>query len=597
LDDLPFGNKSTRFINTVEREANTIMMQKLRDDFSKGDSTEESEDQIEGTDLREAIKKLEKSTMVNYGTISALASKLRVDKSADEINEEILVLLSRTQCVEGMLGHRINSINPELNAPSLWGSIALLSSMYDKLAQDVVEIPTQGAEFKIKINSRTQEMDIQLQETLFQSIASATSRIDSLKKSVQAHTDSINAQKLTVLHLARGAVQLKDDIIEVMNAVENNCPGTSTEATPIATDDVTATTMQSDLSSLKTIIHTMISRIDNLSEGKDSKAIDFFGLTFRSHMDAESWVFENLEASYGLIVDAHLVMEHVFYHAFSEDGALKELNSLFKIKIDNLTQGLAMASFDTRMPKFFSVPAQSLNKKPKVKKPDSSHFENIDSYEDWDLPVMGFRSKLKDQFQEFEETHVRMIKELLAPDDPAYRVATMSVAASVGWLQKFVTYIDETYQNTVRQNSFSTARAWQFVSQLGRQILMEISLPRVGINKLFRVGNNKKIAQVMFWPMVQSHELMNRYKKAGFKDDPSIGSEYVKFIAVNSGSSDAVSQINTKLSTIESEVKDAVKSGKVALTSASTAANKADELKKLITDLSRRVEKLEKSNK
>lgn len=210
---------------------------------------------------------------------------------------------------------------------------------------------------------------------------------------------------------------------------------------------------------------------------------------------------------------------------------------------------------------------------------------------------MGFRAKLKDNLEEFEETHIRMISEVLSPEDPAYRIATMSVQASVGWIQSFISYLDDTYLDTARLQSFTSARAWQLVTQIGRRVLNDVAVPRKGVNKLFRVGDNTKIAQTMFWPMVQCHELMARYKKANFKDDPSVSNEFMKFMATNSGSTDGLSSLVTKVNKLETEMKDALKSGKGADWSATNSANKADEVKKLVTSLIQRVTILEQENK
>lgn len=190
---------------------------------------------------------------------------------------------------------------------------------------------------------------------------------------------------------------------------------------------------------------------------------------------------------------------------------------------------------------------------------------------------------------------MRMIGEAIPADDPAYRVATMSVQASVNWIQSFITYLDETYSETFRLPSFTTARAWQLVTQIGRRILNDVAAPRNGVKKLFRVGDNMKIAQTMFWPMVQSHELMNRFKKANFRDDPSVSNEFMKFMATNSGSTDGLAPLHTKITKLEGDLKSALTASKGATTSATNSANKADEIKRLLTSLIQRVTILEKS--
>lgn len=157
-----------------------------------------------------------------------------------------------------------------------------------------------------------------------------------------------------------------------------------------------------------------------------------------------------------------------------------------------------------------------------------------------------------------------------------------------------ILYIDETYLDTARLQTFTPAKAWQLVTQIGRRILNDIAFPRNGVRKLFRVGDNPRIAQTMFWPMVQSHELMKRFKKANFKDDPSVSNEFMKFMATNSGSNDGVT---SKLTKFETELKESLRMAKGATTSATNSANKADEVKKTLSSLIQRITILEKSNK
>jgi hypothetical protein len=64
---------------------------------------------------------------------------------------------------------------------------------------------------------------------------------------------------------------------------------------------------------------------------------------------------------------------------------------------------------------------------------------------------------------------------------------------------------------------------------------MEVSLPCTGIQNLFKVGDNDNIGKIVFLPIVKAHDIMKRYKDVSFKDDPTIASEYVKFLAANSG--------------------------------------------------------------
>lgn len=584
------GKKSSEFSTLVEEET-----------LNRNKELLEESDIVFDDDLAEpnvspsamwVFKRLESKVDVNISVVGKLSERL--DERADTVNEELMVLFSRIQQTENVIGPKVLPANPQFNAPSIWGSISTLAGAFDELRSDLLEVKADVIRESVSLEKRMSDsVEEQLSEVVNAATVMISDQLVFTKDCIDQQASSIAGSKESILMLARGAAKLKDEISELRKLV-NEIKGSSGGGAG-GTNLTDESTVLSDISSLKVMVRSIVQRVDNVVEGREAKAIKFFGVTFRGHTEAESWVFDNLDnESFGLIVDVHLVLEHVYHQAFSDDGSVKELNGLFKIKIDNITQGLAISSFDCSMPKFFSVAPSAANKKPKIRKPDSSHFDNIDNYEDWDLPIMGFRAKLKDHLEEFEETHVRMIGEVLSPDEPAYRIATMSVQTSVSWIQSFIAYLDETYLDTARLQSFTPARAWQLVTQIGRRILHDVAAPRTGVRKLFRVGDNTKIAQAMFWPMVQSHELMTRYKKANFKDDPSVSNEFMKFMATNSGSTDGLALMTSKLVKIEGEVKDAVKLAKGANNGITSSANKVDNLQKLVTQLTSRVSGLEK---
>jgi hypothetical protein len=192
----------------------------------------------------------------------------------------------------------------------------------------------------------------------------------------------------------------------------------------------------------------------------------------------------------------------------------------------------------------------------------------------------------------FEEAHQELIDTTLDPESKAYHLAQQALNNSVSWIIQLVGYMEDTYKDLIRQNTFTIDKAWQLVTQLARRILLEVSRPRIGVNNSFKVGDNDQIGRLVLWPVLKCQDIMRRYKEAGFKDDPTIASEYVKFLAANSGT-DAVDKMTSRVNALEIEVKDASKVAKNSGTSASTASNKVDEVKKTLADLLKRVAKVE----
>jgi hypothetical protein len=52
---------------------------------------------------------------------------------------------------------------------------------------------------------------------------------------------------------------------------------------------------------------------------------------------------------------------------------------------------------------------------------------------------------------------------------------------------------------------------------------------------MFVTGENDLIAKQIIWSVIHSHDIMATYKDSPFKNDPSVSSEYVKFLVMNTG--------------------------------------------------------------
>ena len=86
---------------------------------------------------------------------------------------------------------------------------------------------------------------------------------------------------------------------------------------------------------------------------------------------------------------------------------------------------------------------------------------------------------------------------------------------------------------------------------------------------------------------------MAQYKRNGFKDDPTVSAELVKFMAVNTGF-EALDVLVVKVKSMESEFALSKKTTNEAIKTAVAASNKTDELKKVVDLLVKRIVKLEK---
>ena len=85
---------------------------------------------------------------------------------------------------------------------------------------------------------------------------------------------------------------------------------------------------------------------------------------------------------------------------------------------------------------------------------------------------------------------------------------------------------------------------------------------------------------------------MSSFRRLGYKNHPAISSELVKFLAINTGF-EAIEQAVLHVATLSAEMVEVKKLVAAATKSSISAANKADETKKLVDGLQKRVAKLE----
>jgi hypothetical protein len=118
-------------------------------------------------------------------------------------------------------------------------------------------------------------------------------------------------------------------------------------------------------------------RLSKVTADTDESAIRFAGLGFRSSREANVWLMLSMpEHNCGLVVDVHMVMEHV-HASITRLDSISRLEKLLKLKIKTLADGLAMTSFETKVPRYFSQAATH-----KVVKQDGSYFDTIATFDD-----------------------------------------------------------------------------------------------------------------------------------------------------------------------------------------------------------------------
>ena len=140
-------------------------------------------------------------------------------------------------------------------------------------------------------------------------------------------------------------------------------------------------------------------------------------------------------------------------------------------------------------------------------------------------------------------------------------------------------------------NQFSDAAGWSLSTRLGVRVLEEVGQHMIGVGSLMsskdglqnssNVSNSSNILYATF----RTLDVMSVFKKHKYKNHLCISSEFVKFMASNSGLE--------SIKKLEIQVKLSSRKLKTASAKAATASNKADQLTKDLFALIKRVKVLE----
>jgi hypothetical protein len=163
-------------------------------------------------------------------------------------------------------------------------------------------------------------------------------------------------------------------------------------------------------------------------------------------------------------------------------------------------------------------------------------------------------------------------------------LAQTCLAKSVSFADAFMSYLTTTYEELTKASGFPKKRAWALTTALGARVCKEIHKDSSALARSLSVSKDEtgreRLTLLLVWAMLRSHQKMEDYVKHEFKDHPTIASEYVKFLATNSGF-EMVAALQTKVDGLEKELAAVKKSAASAANVADAAKATATEAKKI----------------
>jgi len=108
---------------------------------------------------------------------------------------------------------------------------------------------------------------------------------------------------------------------------------------------------------MSTLLKTMLgiqTRLEFLETKNKPQVVDFGCVYFEDLEGAVTWMDDNLDPDdFSLVVDPHIVMEHVHSNLETEDY-LSESQRMCKLKVETLSQAISITSYERSVPKILN---------------------------------------------------------------------------------------------------------------------------------------------------------------------------------------------------------------------------------------------------
>ena len=527
------------------------------------------ENEIDGNLLRTTL--LELNNKINE-TVSYF-TMLQHDREQDAKDQYEFSLATETKLdkIVGDIGTKSDLIDAKFDDPNIWSAIgsiceSLENNLNADIVGDIISTVSQGRTKLHALSSRVNEK-LNLQDI----------KSEKQENMINRHMNNCNS----IFSLIKSDL---DALVSRLLSLESlNSPNLGTQRSMNALQSHT-------IEQLKNEIFNLSNSLESLKNKDDAMCIRYHQLGFRNFRDASAFFdAHNPGDNFGLIVAFHIALENITNRLIGEE-ITDRLKKLVKIKLTDIGQYIAMESFKKPMPRFFS------GNKPIVLSDivgsDESHFKGIPDFDSWDRTHVGLKARLEMSTEEFRESQMSKINNLMTTSNPMHALATASVSDSCSFILLLITFIDNTYRDYKRAK-FSPKKAWHITTLLSKKLINKIYQPRIGVGETFYGGHPRDIGKAIFYASLKSLDMMSNIRETGMANDPSISSELVKYLAMNT-EFDTIIRLKEENGQLKKEMIDLKKDLKEAQKAASTIGNKSDSLKSSLEALTRRVKTLEK---
>ena len=153
-------------------------------------------------------------------------------------------------------------------------------------------------------------------------------------------------------------------------------------------------------------------------------------------------------------------------------------------------------------------------------------------------------------------------------------------------------YVDTMFEKLHVFSKFTVEQGWCLTLQIFERILADLYAPKDGVLDAMVLDNQWLVCTRTLWATSKCHDVMFTYVEHQFENHPAISTEYVKFLATNSGF-EKVEKMSVQMTALSDKPSRSSEDVKKALTKADTASTKNAELLREMAEMKVRLKKLQ----
>jgi hypothetical protein len=594
---------------------------------------------IDGSMLKGGLTRIVARVEANVITLGESLKQVgRLTSERLEENEKNVNLLSGVvQILHATLGSTVG-LDLQFEAPTLWGTTALVADEVTRLGQMVVRMESDMHPMRAAID----EMRVH-QERLVSDSKNGPEANDKMRKvlvlvmgHVKKVTPELDRIKVMIQHLGAEIAEVRDakrlhqtevqgsreetgdPMDELMDMMTSNASvdevssslsrkiGSPGQFEEFPERDVGITSAGSKRSNVKgeivrerellrrleTEVSMLVNDVGLLKACADDTAVKFGGLGLRNLQECHEWIGENFKTlRYGLIMDPLLMLDRIFGADDAEaESQFKILESRVKLRITTGAEAAAIKALHFSRPRLFHKGRVAM-----VNERNASKLSKLPNFKSWKSAGEGVRNYVTKQMNLIHSTISHDIGYAFGGDPQLVRaqvLATASLNATITFLSQLMGFIDTIYEKLLVESRFTGEQAWSLTTQILDRICEDLYAPKEGVAAAMTVEDPVSMCSHLIWSCLKTHDVMSGYIEHQFENHPAISAEYVKFLATNSGS-EKVERMDGVVSSLTEKLNRSMEETKKAVSKADVATAKLSDLLKEVQVLAKKVKQLE----